>query len=130
MKYLSNYIEEAQTKVMREKGGFWAFSDKQFNESKDKNLKAEDYTHLFGGLMCPKDNADDLIRELDRVVQEGIKQDIKENGIERIIKRELANHEAYYTGDIESTEDALKGYNITRDEILKVYGEELPKKDF
>ncbi len=128
MKYLSNYIEEAQTKVMREYGGFWAFSDKQFKEQKAEDLKAEDYRHLFGGLMCPKDNAKNLLDGLDEVVQKGIQQDIEENGKDNIIKRELANHEAYYSGSIESTEEALKGYEFTREDILKIYKEEYPKQ--
>ncbi len=130
MKYLSNYIEEAQTKVMREQGGFWAFSDKQFEEQKAEDLNIEDYTHLFGGLLCPKDNAKKLLDELDKVVSEGIKQDIKENGKDNIIRRELANHEAYYTGSIESTKDALAGYGFTDEDILKIYKEECPKQDF
>jgi hypothetical protein len=130
MKYLSNYIEEAQTKVMREYGAFWAFSDEQFKEQKAEDLKAEEYTHLFAGLMCPKDNAKSLLDGLDEVVQKGIQQDIEENGKDNIIKRELANHEAYYSRSIESTEEALKGYNFTREDILKIYKEEYPKQEF
>jgi hypothetical protein len=33
----------------------------------------------------------------------------------------LINHEAYYTGDIEDTIDALSGYNVNREQVEKVY---------
>ena len=42
-----------------------------------------------------------------------------ENGKEGVIKRELSNHECYYTGDISGCEEAL-------DEIIKVYRQEAP----
>ena len=46
---------------------------------------------------------DSIIDDMDNVLKTGIAQDIKENGKEAIIRRELANHEASYTGDITST---------------------------
>ncbi len=122
-KYLSDYISEPQTKAFKKHGGFWAFSDKQFEEQRDKSLDLKDYTHLSGGLFCPKDTADSLVKELEQVVKEGIKQDLEENGKGKVIERELYNHEAFYTGCIVSTIEALRGYDITEGEILKVYHE-------
>jgi hypothetical protein len=118
MKYLSDYTEEEITKAMRKAGAFWAFSDKQFNEQKREGVE---YSHISCGLICPKGKGKELIEDLDRAIGNGRKQDIEENGIEKIIRRELANHEATYTGDITSTEQALKGYNIPKEDIIKVY---------
>ena len=83
---------------------------------------------MGAGLVAPEKSAKDLINALDQVIENGIKQDITENGKENIIIRELANHEAYYTGDIESTEDA-KSYNFTREDILTIFNQERIKQN-
>lgn len=121
MKFLSNYIDEATTKLLNDNGAFFAFSDKQFDEAKQPNVK---YSHLFGGLICPEQNTKTVLDGLKNITQEGIKQDIKENGINNIIIRELANHEAYYTGDITDTANYLAAYDITAEQIIVVYNQE------
>jgi hypothetical protein len=121
MKYLTNYIEEAQTKAFNEAGAFFAFSDKQFNEAKVEGVK---YLSLGAGLICPGNKAKQLIATLDKVHAEGIKQDLAENGKAGVIHRELGNHEYSITYSIEDTARALEGYGITREEIQaegKVY---------
>ena len=125
MKYLTNYIEEAQSKALKDAGAFFAFSYKQFEEQQKPDTK---YNSLGAGLFCPVDNAKSLVKELDRVHKAGIEQDIAENGITNIIKRELANHEAYYTGDIDSTKDALSAYNIPNEKILTIFKQEYAKQ--
>jgi len=117
MKYLTNYIEEKQTELFNETGAFFAFSDKQFKEGEKKGVK---YTSLGSGMICPKENIKKLLDGLDKIVTEGIAQDIAENGKEGIIKRELANHEYSYTGDASSTIDALGGYGFTDEDIFIV----------
>jgi hypothetical protein len=121
MKYLSDYTEQATSKLLEDNGAFFAFSDKQFEEQKEKNKTKKDYTHIFGGLIVPKENAKIVATELPNITNQGIKKDIEENGITNIIKRELSNHEAYYTGDIEDTADTLKQYGITPEQILEVF---------
>jgi len=124
MKYLSDYTNDATSELLEKNGAFFAFSDKQFEEAKDPNLNKEDYRHLFGGLIAPKANAETVARGLVDISKRAIAQDLEENGPENIIKRELANHEAYYTGDITSTIKALDGYGITEDQIKEVYREQ------
>jgi len=120
MKYLTHYTEEATTKALRKAGAFFAFSDKQFNEQAGgRDIK--DYCSIGMGLICPKDTATELSKDLNAGMQAGIKQDIAENGLEAIIKRELENHEASYTGSIENTVEALGAYPITEAEILAVF---------
>lgn len=121
MKYLSHYIEQAQTKVFDDCGAFFAFGQNQFDEQKKAGVT---YVQLGGGMLCPKDKAGELVERLTAVHKAGIEQDIAENGIDGIIKRELANHEAYYTGDISSTMDALESYNIATADIARVYNAE------
>lgn len=87
-------------------------------------LKKKDgvkYVSLGMGLICPKENAGTLLKEMDEVYKKGIQQDIQENGLENIVKRELNNHEAYYTGNTESTEESLKDYPIKAEDVRKVF---------
>ena len=114
MKYLTNYIEDAQTKAFEKVGAFFAFSDKQFNEQKVEGIK---YVHIGAGLICPKGGSKALMDELDKVHAAGIAQDLAENGKKGIIHRELGNHEYSITYSIEDTFYALEGYGITREEI-------------
>lgn len=118
MKYLQDYMNERQTKAFDKAGAFFAFSKEQFDKGRKEGIE---YVSAGMGLICPSDTLETLIEELDTIYKESIEQDIKENGIENIIKRELANHEAYYTGEIEQTYDALKDYNIKKEDILKIF---------
>jgi len=118
MKYLQDYMNERQTKAFDEAGAFFAFSNEQFESARIKGIK---YVSAGMGLICPEDKLEKLIENLNTIYKESIQQDIKENGIENIIKRELNNHEAYYTGEIDQTYDALKDYGITKENIFKIF---------
>jgi hypothetical protein len=118
MKYLSDYMQERQTAAFDKAGAFFAFSREQFDKSKVEGVK---YVNLDMGLICPKENAATLLKELDDIYRESIQQDIAENGLNAIIQRELSNHEAYYTRNIDSTVDALADYPVTFDDIMKVF---------
>lgn len=118
MKYLQHYTEQATTALLKENGAFFAFSDAQFNEQKKEGVE---YVNTFGGMVCPKENARAILDGLSAITAKGIAADIAENGKEAIIKRELSNHEAYYTGDTTSTVDALSGYGFTLEDIQNVY---------
>lgn len=121
MKYLSDYTQQGITDLLNQHGGFFAFSDAQFNEKKKEGVE---YVGCGHGLIAPKENAkalvDGLIANGDRAVQ----QDIQENGKEAIISRELYNHEAFYTGDIEDTYEALTIYGFTREDVQLVFHKE------
>ena len=120
MKYLSNYVEQAQSELFAEMGAFFAFSTKQFNEAK---IDGVEYVSVGSGMICPKPNVDALIERLGNIHDSGIAQDVAENGVKAIIHRELANHEAQITGSIEATSAALSGYPITDDDIRAEWGE-------
>ncbi len=121
MKYLSTYMEDQQTALFEKLGVFFAFSTEQFNEGKKEGVK---YCDAGGGMLCPVGNEKELVDELDRIYKECIQQDLSENGREGVIKRELSNHECYYTGDIDDCVDKLKDYSITTKEIRDIFNKE------
>jgi hypothetical protein len=118
MKYLSEYTEQTIAEAMKKAGAFFAFSNKQFDEVKKEGVK---YVDCGMGLICPKDTATTLLTEINEAHAKGIEQDIKENGLVGIIKRELNNHECYYTGNTEDAENALKDYPIKPEDIRAVF---------
>ncbi len=118
MKCLSDYIQDKQTAAFDELGAFFAFSEKQFAATKKEGIK---YVSLGFGMFVPESNASALVEKLDEIQKEGIAQDIVENGIKAIIRRELFNHECFYTNDICDCVERLKGYNVSYDEVYKVF---------
>lgn len=66
MKYLSHYLEEAQTKAFEKAGAFFAFSNSQFDEKKKDGVK---YVDMGAGLICPKENMVTLARELNQATE-------------------------------------------------------------
>jgi len=122
MKYLSDYMEAAQTQLFKETGAFFAFSNKQFLEGK---AEGKNYVNLGAGMFCIKGNEIKLSEGLESIYKAAIKQDLEENGKLAIIKRELANHEVCITWDITDTAAALEGYGFTNDEIYQVFRQEV-----
>lgn len=118
MKYLQDYINESQTKALDKAGAFFAFSKSQFEEARKEGVV---YVDGPAGMICPKDTIDTLLLELEAGYKAGIEQDIAENGLEKIILRDLNNHEAYYMNDLESTISALASYPVTVEDITNIF---------
>ena len=119
MKYLSDYMEAKQTALFNRTGTIFAFSDKQFDE---QAIKGKDYSRIGQGMLTQKGNEMKVIKTLEKIYQQAIIQDLKENGIKGVIQRELENYEVYYTNDLEPAMEALKDYpEITQKDIIKVY---------
>ena len=118
MKTLTDYTSDAISAAMEKYGAFFAFSNAQFEEKKVDGIT---YTQNSSGMIAPKENFKTLVQEIDKIYEDGIKQDIEENGIKSIIKRELRNYECYYTGEIDNAVDALEDYGITYEQVLNVY---------
>lgn len=118
MKYLSDYTKEAQTKLYTKTGAFWAFGDDQFNEQKKDGVT---YKNFGSGLVVPANKCRDFIHGYDRIIKDGIKADIKDNGLESIIERELHNYECFLTNDISDCVDALDKYPVTIAQIKDVF---------
>jgi len=127
MKYLTHYIEQPMTDLFNRLGTFFAFSQEQFDEQRKEGVK---YVHLGSGMITPKGTEGTLIDELAEIAQRGREQDLKENGKEAIIRRELRNHEATYVYSIESTIEALKGYPVTVEEIQKEFNKLIKEGEY
>ncbi|MEF2510130.1 hypothetical protein V4D06_19660 [Vibrio mimicus] len=118
MKSLIHYTQDRQTAVFNEAGAFFAFTRKQFDQAK---MEGVEYCHIVSGLICPVQNAKKLINQLAIIQQEGIVQDIQENGKKAIIRRELFNHECFYTNDIGDCVEELEEYGYTYDDIYEEF---------
>ena len=122
MRDLSDYVQKEQTALFSKHGAFFAFSQKQFDEAQQDGVN---YTNMGYGLICPRDNAKMLFKELDDLNTKGIKQDLADNGKENIIERELCNHECYFTMDIDDCVNKLVDYPIDVEEIQSVFNKNL-----
>ena len=118
MKYLSDYMKYKQSVLFSETGTFFAFSNKQYKEKAKKDVK---YVNIGNGMITEEANVEKLINGLDLIYKEAIQEDLKENGKEAIILRELENHECFYVGNIEDAVRKLEDYPITEDEIKNIY---------
>ena len=118
MKYLSDYISESQTMLFDQTKSFFAFGNDQLNEKIEKKVI---YVRLGGGLFTPKENVKTLVEGLAVILKNGIEKDIAENGIFNIIKRELNNHECFYTGEISDCVNALAEYPISKEQVFNVF---------
>jgi hypothetical protein len=121
MKYLSDYTEEANSIAFDKHGAFFAFGQKQFDEKKVEGVV---YTSTRSGMIAPKENMAELIKELNEIYHASIAQDIAENGIDGIISRELGNYECDYTGNIDDAVEALEDYGITREQVKAIFLQE------
>lgn len=61
-------------------------------------------------MICPEATAEELIKGLEKITEEGIQQDIEDNGPEAIIEREYFNHETQLSRDQSGVMDALSIY--------------------
>lgn len=118
MKPLTAYTEEAQTELFDRLGAFFAFSNKQLGEKAKKGI---DYVSLGHGLICPKENAEELFKGLEEIHEKGIKARLNDYGLSAIAQYELANHEAQFTRDYSDAYEVLKDYGITEDQMKAEY---------
>jgi|TARA_R100000084_G_C4565456_1_gene106662 hypothetical protein len=122
MKYLSEILEQRQTKLFNKHAVFFAFSNEQFKKGIEKcNLgKGEKVVNLGSGMFCPKVSASKFLKEHKTLVAKAIQEDL-EQGREAVILRELSNYECFVTGNIDDCVSALEDYKIKEDEIVAVY---------
>lgn len=107
---------------------FFAFSNEQFYAGANANplTEGDKYVRMNGGGFIPKSKVNDFIKGMDEI-SKWFKDATKDAKVRQAnIAYELANHEAYYTGEIDATLDAL-GEDYTHDEVLAVYRKERKK---
>ena len=119
MKYLSEYTNEPISQALEEFGGFFAFSNDQFQENAKEGVK---YCRVGrSGLIAPKENARALVSRMTEIYKEARAKDIEDHGLEGVIKRELSNYECYYTGDPTEAIEALEPYGITEEQVWEIF---------
>jgi len=131
MKYLSEIIEDKQSALFKKYDVFFAFSNDQLEEGlkKTRRTKEEMTTTLGMGMIIPKEHVTAFMDEHTTIIDKGIAEDIAQEGIEAVVRRELYNHEAFYTGDISSTVDSLDSYPVDATYVHEVYKKEQQNPD-
>ena len=122
MKYLADIMEERQSKLFKNYKVFFAFNNEQFKQGMEEN-QIQNNTKMVSmgaGMYCPKNYANKVIHDLDIIYKESIIKDMKQ-GKEKVILRELQNHECFYTGDPTDCIEKLTDYPITKEEIYNIY---------
>lgn len=116
--------ELKQSALFTATGLFWAFSNEQFEKNKTPLEPGDKYVRLPHGGFLPKSNLDTMLSGMEEI-NAWFKAAVNENKETRraLIAYELNNHEAYYTGSIDSACDAL-GPDFTPAEVRKVYNQE------
>ena len=125
MKSYDDIVEQKRSAIYDEHGVFFAFSQQQFDKARKLGVK---YVRTGYGMFLPKDNAREILKELEDLHEWGVKEDIRINGIRAVIVRELYNHECFYVGSSADCLDKLTalGYPVTKDQVRKVFIEERP----
>lgn len=102
---------------------FWAFSNEQFAKNKTPLEEGEKHVSIGSGGYLPNTQAKRFSDGLDEIGK-WFNDAIRDNGLRReYIIYELANHEAWYTWDIQDTLTAL-GPDYTQEEVWAIFCEE------
>lgn len=116
--------EDKMSELFKQCGVFFAFSNEQFTENKTPLAEGEKYVSIGAGGYLPKRQILNFHNGMDDI-NAWYKAEIKANKARKAyIEYELANHEAYYTGDVSDTLRAL-GNDYTREEVREVYNRNL-----
>lgn len=124
MKYpqIRKQREAKISELIKECRLFFAFSNKQFEKGIKENPldEGDKYFSISAGAYMPESNVKKYTNgceEIDKWYNEIIKEN---NMDDEVILYELANHEAFYTGEINDTYNALGG-KYTNEKIWQVY---------
>ena len=120
MKTFTEFTEKETSRLFKKYGVFFAFSNKQFEEGREKDVK---YVRMDGGMLVPSDRVEAFIKEFDEQSEDQIKNYLQKYPMKKIIKYELANHEAGYTMDWTNTYYAVKGLGFTKKDVETVFNE-------
>lgn len=115
--------EDKVSALIKECSMFFAFSTEQFHENKTPLQEGEKYVSLGAGAYMPKSSVQKWI-DGDKAIKKWYKEAVKSSKLrkENIIY-ELANHECWYTYDLEPALMAL-GADYTMEEISAVFNQE------
>lgn len=114
--------QEKITELSKKTGLFWAFNEKQFEESKTPLKKGDKYVSINQGGYLPKSNIDEFFTGLENI-EKWKKTEVKKNKAEseKTILYELNNYESFYSADITDAWQVLKNLGFTRNQVMAVY---------
>ena len=120
---LKDIQEQQVSALIKETKMFFAFSNEQFEKSKTSLEDGEKYVNLGAGCFIPKFQVNNFLDGTEKIKKE-FSAAVKANkGMrKKLIAYELANHEAWYTGEIDDTMSAL-GAGYTKKEVWAVWQE-------
>jgi len=104
---MSELVQKEINKAIEKHEVFFAFSQKQVDEGKKEGIT---YVNMGGGCLCPKENVEQFINDMDEGSKIGIKNDVQTHGAKKIITREYFNHECQITNDTSDMRDALAAH--------------------
>jgi hypothetical protein len=117
--------EEANSRLFKECGLFFAFSNEQFNENKTPLKDGEKYVSIGSGGYLPKGNFEALQKGM-KENEKAYKLAIKTHNLRvKEIVYEFGNHECFYTGDWSVVADMFP--DVSKDVIYKLYLKEKKK---
>ena len=120
-KTLKQIKQDEQTKIIKNNGGFFAFNDEQFKEQKKQNTI---YVNMGVGLICPKNNAKTLKKELDDLNKKAIKKQMETQSIKDIVFKNCFNYELQYSyNGFEELKEILQDYPIKETELSLYYNQ-------
>ena len=121
--------QSKQTILFNSCGLFWAFSNEQFQENKTPLQEGEKYVSIGAGGYLPKSKVEIFSAGM-KEISKWYKSETQKNKAVKVelIRYELSNHEAYYTGSIKDTLNAL-GKGFTAKEVWAVYNKEYSLQD-
>jgi hypothetical protein len=116
---------EANSKLFKEVGLFFAFSDEQFQKNKTPLRDGEKYVSIGGGGYLPKGNFEALQKGM-KENEKTYKLAIKSHNLRlKEIVYEFNNHECFYTRDWEVVSEIFP--DVSKDVIYKLFLKESKK---
>ncbi|MCC6818586.1 MAG: hypothetical protein IT245_06835 [Bacteroidia bacterium] len=112
--------EDRQTEIFKNRRLFWAFSNEQFEKNKTHLDEGDKYACIGSGGYLPKSELDAFLSDMSELNAWFNNRITETNNRDALIRYELANHEADYTGQIDDTLQAL-GEGFTAEEVNEVF---------
>lgn len=131
------YQETEQTKLFKKYGAFFLFGNQSEIVEKLKAKKQlfltagimnkdDKFCSMGYGLLAPTKNVPKIREGMNLIQKTKVAKDIKDNGINKIIVRELYNYETFVSYDLTDVKEALKPYNVTDEQIQNAFTKEMP----
>lgn len=114
----TQYSVDPMSALLERFGAFFCMNDRQFESRRQEGVQ---YVHVGNGLVVPEEHQKAVVEGLKEISEQSIERDLRENGVTKIIRRELANYECYYTGDLTDVIEDLERYGITEALIRAEY---------